>query len=66
MDLLRRGGPPSAQAARAGDRRQLSTGLTIAASIAAPAEEAALHQQVCGLELGHQAYLQATVAQFDG
>lgn len=43
----------------------LSTGLTIAASITAPAEEAALHQQVCGLELGHQAYLQATVALFN-
>jgi hypothetical protein len=43
----------------------LSTGLTIMASIAAPAEEAALHEVVCGLELGQQAYLQATAALFN-
>jgi hypothetical protein len=43
----------------------LSTGLTIMASIAAPAEEAAVHEEVCGLELGQQAYLQATAALFN-
>eukprot|EP01046_Picozoa_sp_COSAG06_P003427 COSAG06_NODE_134_length_22423_cov_17.315445_8_plen_418_part_00 len=43
----------------------LSTGLTIMASIAAPAEEAAVHEEVCGLNLGQQAYLQATAALFN-
>jgi hypothetical protein len=43
----------------------LSTGLTFMASIAAPAEKAAVHEVVCGLELGQQAYLQATAALFN-
>ena len=43
----------------------VSTGLTILASIEAPADEAAVHMQVCGLEPSHRSYLQATVALFN-